>query len=269
MEVLVGADVAARTGLRTGMQFAGTHGLAEGSGTHANQPFTVVGTLKPTGAVIDRLILTSVASIWNVHGQAAEETARARDPAAHAGEEKEITALLIQYSTPLAAVTFPRRVNAVSGLQAAAPALETARLFSLLGFGVTALKMFATILMLCAGLGIFIGLTGALDDRRADLALLRVLGAGRGTVFLTVLIQGLALGVAGVILGLLLGHVGAECIGRTVAQAHRVQLTGLTWVTAEFQVVGAALGLALLAGLFPAWRAYREAVPEFPGRAST
>ena len=269
MEALLGADVAARTGLRTGMQFAGTHGLAEGGGIHASRPFTVVGILKPTGAVIDRLILTGVASIWSVHGHAADEAVRAGDPAAHGAEEKEITALLIQYSTPLAAVTFPRRVNAVSGLQAAAPAMETARLFTLLGFGVTALKMFAAILMLCAGLGIFIGLMSALDDRRADLALLRVLGASRGTVFLTVLIQAFALGLAGVILGLLLGHVGAEWIGRSVAQAHRVPLTGFTWIIAEFWVIGVALGMALLAGLFPAWRAYREAVPELSGRAST
>ena len=175
--------------------------------------------------------------------------------------------MLIQYSTPLAAATFPRQVNAVSGLQAAAPAMEIARLFALLGVGVTALKLFAGIMMLCAGLGIFTGLMNALDDRRADLALLRVLGAGRGTVFLTILIQGFALGVAGVILGLLLGHAGAEWIGTTVAQVHRVQLTGLTWVNAEFLMIGAALILALAAGLFPAWRAYRDSVPELLGRA--
>ena len=260
MEVLVGAEVSARTGLKLGQQFAGTHGLAEGGGAHANQPFEVAGILKPTGAVIDRLILTRVESIWKVHAHAADHTA-------NAGEEKEITTLLIQYSTPLAAASFPRRVNAISGLQAAAPAMEIARLFTLLGFGVTALKLFATIMMLCAGLGIFIGLMNALDDRRADLALLRVLGATRGTVFLTILIQGFALGVAGVILGLVLGHAGAEWIGRTVAQVHRVQLTGLTWVNAEFWVAGAALGLALAAGLFPAWRAYRDAVPELLDRA--
>lgn len=256
MEVLVGAEVAARTGLVPGQQFAGTHGLTDGGGAHARQPFEVVGILKSTGAVIDRLIVTRVDSIWSVHNEPEHPTG-----------EKEITALLIQYSTPLAAATFPRQVNAVSGLQAAAPAMEIARLFALLGVGVTALKLFAGIMMLCAGLGIFTGLMNALDDRRADLALLRVLGAGRGTVFLTILIQGFALGVAGVILGLLLGHAGAEWIGTTVAQVHRVQLTGLTWVNAEFLMIGAALILALAAGLFPAWRAYRDSVPELLGRA--
>jgi putative ABC transport system permease protein len=261
MEVLLGAEAAARTGLKLGQQFTGTHGLADGGGAHAKQPFAVVGILKPTGAVIDRLILTAVESIWAVHAHGAS------DKTEHADADKEITALLIQYATPMTAASFPRHVNAISGLQAAAPAMEISRLFAVLGFGVTALKLFAAIMMLCAGLGIFIGLMNALDERRADLALLRVLGAGRGTVFLTILIQGFALGVAGVILGLLLGHAGAEWIGQTIAKVHRIQMTGLVWANTEFWVIGAALGLALAAGLFPAWRAYRDAVPELLGRA--
>ena len=267
MEVVVGAEVAMRTGLKVGQTFAGTHGLVDGGGSHANQLFEVTGTLNPTGAVIDRLIITSLDSIWRLHAHATDGVPRTNDETAIAGEEKEITALLIQYSTPMAAASFPRRVNAVSGLQAAAPAMETARLIALLGFGVTALKLFATVMMLCAGLGIFIGLMNALDDRRADLALLRVLGAGRGTVFLTILIQAFALGMAGVILGLALGHAGAEWIGQTVAKVHSVRFTGLVWISEEFWVIGAALALALAAGLFPAWRAYRDAVPQHLSRS--
>ena len=271
LEALIGGDVAARTGLALGDKFAGTHGLAEGGGAHANAPFEVVGILKPTGTVVDRLILTSLESIWQMHAH--EEVQSLVDiqgktvATALDDDAKEITALLIQYSSPLAAATFPRHVNAVSGLQAAAPAMETARLFALLGIGVTALTLFAAIMMICAGLGIFIGLMNALDERRADLALLRVLGANRGIVFLTILAQGVALGIAGVILGMLLGHAGAEWIGRSIADAHRVSLTGWTWIAAEWWVIGAAFALAVAAGLFPAWRAYRDAVPELLGRA--
>ena len=266
LEALIGADVAARTGLRLGDKFAGTHGLGEGGGGHAIAPFEVVGILKPTGAVVDRLILTSLESIWQMHAHE-EDKPSASSSAKNADDEKQITALLIQYAGPLAAATFPRHVNSVSGLQAASPALETARLFALLGFGVTALKLFAAIMMICAGLGIFIGLMNALDERRADLALLRVLGANRSIVFLTILAQGVALGVAGVILGILLGHAGAEWIGRSIGDAHRVSLTGWTWIAAEWWVIGAALALAMAAGLFPAWRAYRDAVPELLGHA--
>ncbi len=268
MEVLVGAEVSARTGLKLGQKFAGMHGLTDGGGAHADQPFEVVGILKPTGAVIDRLIITGLDSIWDVH---AHEPGEKIHDGINAGgkrqdEKREITALLIQYASPMAAATFPRHVNATSGLQAASPAMETARLFALIGVGVTALKLFATVMIVCAGLGIFIGLMSALDDRRADLALLRVLGASPGTVFLTVLAQGFALGVVGVILGLATGHAGAEWIGQAVAKVHRVQFTGFIWVDGEIAVIAAALALAVVAGLFPAWRAYRDAVPDLLSR---
>ena len=116
-------------------------------------------------------------------------------------------------------------------------------------------------MIVCAGLGIFVGLMGALHERRADLALLRLLGAGPGTIVITILGQGLLLGVGGVILGTALGHAGAEWIGVTMHATHRVALTGFSFVAEELLVVVAALGLALVASSFPAWRAYREALP--------
>jgi putative ABC transport system permease protein len=264
LEAVIGADVARAGVLTLNQSFAGAHGLSDGGGAHAEHPYTVVGTLTPTGTLIDRLILTSVASVWLVHDHDAEsdKTEKHDDANEHTNGSKEITAYLIQYSTPLAAVSFPKMVNATSSMQAASPASETARLFGFVGLGVTALKGFAAVMMLCAGLGIFIGLMNALDERRADLALLRVLGARPATVFLTVVLQGFALGIAGVILGLVLGHAGAEWMGAAVEKAHRIKLTGWMLAKEEIWVIGSALLLAMLAALFPAWRAYREAVPE-------
>lgn len=296
LEAVLGADAARLAGLRLGDTFAGTHGLTEAGGhTHDDHKYVVVGVLAPTGAVIDRLVLTSVASVWKVHDHeapAASTKAESKKDGAkshaghdhheghdhdhgdhghdHAGHDhagaKEVTAYLIQYATPLAAVSFPRLVNGSSTMQAASPAVEAARLFQLVGVGVDALKGFAVIMMLCAGLGIFIGLMSALDERRADLALLRVLGAPPSVVVLTTLLQGLMLGVLGVILGVALGHLGAEWVGQAYAASQRVAIGGRIWVQEEWLIIASALGLALLASLVPAWRAYREATPELLAR---
>ena len=256
LEAVVGAEVARVTGLNAGKSFAGAHGLTDGGGDHADHLYTVVGVLKPTGSVIDRVILTAVESVWEMHDQALK------------AQSKEVTAYLIQYATPLAAASFPRRVNGSTALQAAAPAMEMARLFNLLGVGITVLKSFAVIMMLCAALGIFVALMNALDERRADLALLRVLGASRATVFLTIIAEGAALGVAGVILGGIIGHAGAEWIGVALEKNQRLSLTGFTLVREEFWVVAGAMSLAVLAGVFPAWRAYRNALPQLLSRAT-
>ncbi len=251
LEVVLGAETARLAHLKIGENFIGSHGLVDGGGTHADHPYTVVGVLNQTGSVIDQLILTSVESAWVVHEHGNEHDT-----------EKEITAYLIQYTSPLAAASFPRRVNASSTLQGASPAIETSRLFALLGIGVSTLKIFASIMMICAALGIFIGLSNVLNEQRADLALLRLLGATPATVFFTVALQGITLGLLGVILGMLLGHSGAEWMGVAIQKTHRIQLTGWVFFKEEIGVAVAALLLAVLAALLPAWRAYRSAVPE-------
>lgn len=71
LEVVLGANVAAQTGAELGQKFIGSHGLQEEDGAdqgHDHAPFETVGILEPTGTVVDRLILTSYESVWDVHG---------------------------------------------------------------------------------------------------------------------------------------------------------------------------------------------------------
>jgi putative ABC transport system permease protein len=213
---------------------------------HEQEPFKVVGVLAPSGTVLDRLVLTSVESVWEIHEHAG------------AAEKKEITALLIQYATPLAAATMPRLVNASSSLQAASPAYESARLMNMVGLGVDTLQAFAIALMVSAALSMFIALTSALQERRYDLALLRALGARRASLAMLVLAEGVTLLASGVILGLALGHAGAQWLGRWLAQTSQLPLTGLTWVPAETWLVMAVSGAGIATCLLPALQAYRS-----------
>ena len=56
-------------GLKIGDEFEGAHGLIKGGHVHDNEKYKIVGTLKETGTVLDRLILTSLDSVLNIHGQ--------------------------------------------------------------------------------------------------------------------------------------------------------------------------------------------------------
>jgi len=202
MEAVLGAEAARASGLRVGAKFAGAHGLGAGGEEHAEEPYQVVGVLAPTGTVIDRVVLTSVESVWEVH-----------EHGRPAGGAREITALLVQYASPLAAATLPRAVNAGPTLQAASPAYESARLFRMLGVGVEVLRAFGLVLVIAAGLSVFIALTNALEERRYDLAVMRMLGASRVKLMGLLLIEAIALSAAGAVLGLALGHVLMEVLG--------------------------------------------------------
>jgi putative ABC transport system permease protein len=266
-EATLGALVAARTGLAVGDRFVGSHGLAPGGPEHGEHPYSVVGVLKPTASVLDRVVLTPVESVWLVHGMEPHE--HHDEDAAEHGEQPEaadrdsgarpleITALLLRYKSPLAAVQLPLLVNQGSALQAASPALETARLLSLVGVGVDTLRGLGLLLIATAGLSVFIALSNAMQERRYDLAVMRTLGASRGQLFTQPLLEGLLLAGAGALLGILLGHAVAEAVGRLLPEARSMGLSGLSWLPQELYVLVLALLVGVVAALLPALQAYR------------
>jgi putative ABC transport system permease protein len=142
-------------------------------------------------------------------------------------------------------------------MQAASPAYETARLFSIIGVGVDVLRGFALVLVFSAGLSVFIALYNALNERRYDLAVMRTLGARPGTLMMLLLFEGLMLALIGGVLGVALGHMLAEVLGNALKAAQQVSVTGWVWVSAEWWVLALAAGVGVLAALIPAWRAYR------------
>ncbi|MCR9091288.1 ABC transporter permease [Algiphilus sp.] len=245
-EATIGAAVAA-SGLAVDDSFSGVHGFSPEGHVHGDSRYRVVGVLAPTGTVIDRLILTSVESVWAVHG-----TAEPTDP--------EITTLLIDYATPFAATTLPRLVNSQSQLQAAAPAVQTNRMLQLLGVGIDGVRAFAWLLVVSAGLGVFIALYHALEARRYELALLRCLGATRGEVLISLVIEGVLLSLAGTLLGVFVGHLVAELAGQWLGFAATEGLTGWQWLPAESWLLVYGTAIGALAALVPAIRAYRRDV---------
>jgi putative ABC transport system permease protein len=249
MEAVLGAEAAAKTKLAPGGKFSGVHGVGGDGDDHDDHPYVVVGVLAPSGTVLDRLVLTSVESVWVVHGLEKE-----------AAEDKEITALLVQYASPIAAAMLPRRINASPTLQAASPAYESARLFRMLGVGIDVLRAFGYVLVLVAGLSVFIALLNALEDRRYDLAVMRMLGASRGRLMGLLLLEGATLALAGGVAGIALGHALTEILGAALQAAQQTAVTGRVWLMEELWLLALALGVGLVAALVPAWRAYRADV---------
>lgn len=257
MEAVLGAEVAARTGAGVGTAFAGAHGMG-GEGEEHAEKYSVVGVLGRTGLVIDRLILTSIESVWHVH----EEHRGPQDDADPEAlqEAREVTVVLVEYASPLAAAMLPRSINAQSALQAASPAFETARLFSIVGAGVEAVRGFALILILAAGLSVFIALYSALEERRYDLALMRALGASPRRLFGLLMVEGVALSAVGALIGLALGHLLASLLGLWLRARHHAPVSGADWRPEELWLVAIVLCVGALAALVPAWRAYRTDV---------
>jgi len=291
-EAVMGAEVARRLGAGLGQRFIGSHGLSDEEGVtgHDERPFTTVGILAPTGTVADRLILTSIESVWDVHGIA---HAGHEGEAAHAGEaheehgheahaheeaatpaaiaapqlEPEVTALLVKYRSALGAVRVPSFINRQTEMQAAVPAVETGRLLSLFGAGIEGARLFGWLLALIGGLSIFVALLNAARAREGDLALLRVMGATRGQVFGTVLLEGLITAAAGVLLGLALGHLVLALGVRSFTSLADIGFDPFRFHSGEAVIALAVLVIGVLAALIPAARVFRTDLAQTLARA--
>jgi putative ABC transport system permease protein len=259
MQVVLGATAARQLGLALGNTFAGTHGLGTGGHAHGDSIYTVVGILAPSASVLDRLILTDTASVWKVHE---DYTAVDDEDRQIMMEEREITMALITYKSPLAAVSLPRYVNTSTDMQAAAPALEITRLLSMLGLGTDVLRAFAGVLLLTAGLSVFIALWSAVRERRGDLALLRMLGAPPRKVAALLLLEALWLGALAAVVGVLAGQGMAAGLAWLLQLDHSLLIGGMAWPTGLWVVPAVALGVSLVAAILPALGAYRVSVLE-------
>lgn len=259
MQAVLGARVAQQSGLKVGDTFTGTHGLAAGGHAHGQSAYTVTGILAPNASVLDRLVLTPTESVWQVHET---DTALDDEDRKVMEDEREVTLALIRYKTPLAAVTFPRFINTTTDMQAAAPALEITRLLSMVGVGIDVLRALAGVLLLTAGLSVFIALWSAVRERRADLALLRMLGAPPRKVAGLLLCEALWLAVLATVLGVLAGQGLTALLGWALQLEKSVLIGALSWPVELISVPVLALGVAVASALLPAWEAYRVSVFE-------
>ena len=271
-EATIGAGVAAELGMKVGDKFASSHGFMDDADMeHDAHAFTVVGILRPTGAIIDQLILVTTQSFWLVHEHEADTSG------AHATEDlhvvpapllqedpaKEITSLLVKFKgRNFQALNMQRSINENTDLQAATPAIEINRLFNLMSTGEQVLRTLASVIVFVSGLSIFISLFSSLRDRKQELALMRVMGSGRKKLFVIIIIEGLLIAVIGYVLGILLSHGGMQLFAQMMQESYRYSFSGLDFLKEEgFLLIGAVV-LGFIAALVPAVQASRTDISD-------
>lgn len=128
-----------------------------------------------------------------------------------------------------------------------------------------------TLIILVAAFNIISSLIMLVKDKGSAIAILRTVGASRGAIMRIFFIVGASIGVvgtlAGTILGLLFAH-NIESLRRAIESLtgndlFAAEIYFLSQLPAEvnngevIMVVGMALGLSILATLYPSWRASR------------
>lgn len=173
-------------------------------------------------------------------------------------EAKEITAVLVKFKNKMGIISWPRMIAQNTKMQAALPAIEINRLFSLFGIGLQALQYLAYGIMLISGISIFIALYNRLKERKYEFALLRVSGASRIQMLGLVLFESLLLCIVGFIFGTLFGRLALVMISSTTDEQFKMAFNPMTIIWEKEGILFlVTIFVGILAAVIPAVKAYR------------
>ncbi len=154
-----------------------------------------------------------------------------------------------------------RKINKGRIAQAVQPLREIATLFSIIVDPIQVFLLVITVLLVVvAGIGILVSIYNSMSERRHEIAVMRALGAGRGTVMLMVLLESILLALGGGALGWFLGHLLLAVLNPYIVEKTGVPIGFFHVVPFELVIIPGLILLASLVGYLPALAAYRTDV---------
>jgi len=296
---VIGSRVAQENDWDVGSTFKLIHG---GMDDHVHdEKFEVVGVLGRTGTPNDKTVFVDMEAFFMLAGHekpvdeaidrlrdfgyevTPEQEAEIRKAAAelnHEGEEhvvagdephyhavpddlKEVSFILVNTKDIMGMPFLAGQINEGVKAQAVNPIPVMDRLLrELVGNVKTLLLCLTGLIVVVAGVGIFVSIYNSMSDRRKEIAIMRALGAHRGTVFSIILGESLLLCLGGGLSGLLLGH------GLVVAAAPLVEakagliLDAWHFEPLELILFPVLIVMATLVGFLPGMTAYRTDVAD-------
>lgn len=249
------------------------HGGSADGGAHVHHDFiyTVVGILKPTGAAHDRAMFTSLNSSWIVHAN------ERREQAGHGHIEKTTVDDLVDADRLITGI-YARVMTRPGSDQSAAiqqifdqlrrdpsitiasPTQEIDRLFTIVSNIDQLFLAMAAVVMISSGIAIMLALYNSMEQRRRQIAVLRVLGCSQRRIFGLVLTESAMIGLFGAMVGFGLCMAGGFVVAAVMKQRLGLVIQPSFDPAWTLVVLLATVGLASVAGLVPAAMAYRTSV---------
>lgn len=270
-DAVLGAEVAARLGYTLGREIVVAHGLGrEGFARHDDKPFRVAGILERTGTPVDRTVHVSLEAIEAIHvdwqGGAPVPGRRLDASAVRAMDlrPRAVTAALVGLDSRLATFRVQRFVNEYRAepLLAILPGATLQELWAILGTAEQALSAVTVMVVATALLGMVTMTLASLAERRREMAILRSVGAGPRTILGLLTAEALLLGLAGTALGVLLLYAGLLALQPAIDSRYGLYLAIGAPSLRELGTLAGIVAAGTLAGLIPAWRAYRMSVAD-------
>lgn len=270
-EAVLGAEVAAKLGYQMDDAIIVAHGAGKVSFTqHDNQPFKVVGILRRTGTPVDHTVHIPLEGIEAIHlGWIGGRPMPGRQITAEQALNKDltpnnITAAFVGLESKLGVFHFQRKVNSYrqEPLTAILPGVALQELWRLIGMVEKALLTISGFVVVMGIVGLLTALLTGIDGRRREMAILRSVGARPYQIAALIIGEAGFLTLLGALLGMALLYI-LLLAGQPLAEAWLGLYLPVSAPTLmELALLGGVVLAGLLAGIIPAWRAYRNSLAD-------
>ncbi|MCI0745948.1 MAG: ABC transporter permease [Verrucomicrobia subdivision 3 bacterium] len=250
-EAVVGSYVAQKLNLQRGDHFHPYHGLNFDEEHEHEEEYVVVGILEPSNTPADRVLWISLEGVQKMSGHAAESAT-------------QISAVLVKLRNPIAGQTLDMQYNRKENRLTFAWPIGTvmAELLGKIGWFDRLLAVVAYLVAVVAAAGILASIYNSMNERRRQIAVLRALGARRVFIFMSIILESVAIACIGILIAFVI-YAGLTSVATVVMRAQ----TGVVIDPSAFHPVMiwaplGLIGLAALAGTVPAIKAYWVDVAE-------
>jgi len=260
-EAVAGWEVAKKLHIKLGQTFNPVCGIKSGDPIHMNDFIVFVGILAPTGTPHDRAIYFPLTTFYGLEGHGAATAKMANDE-----KNREISGAYLKLKRIRNGAMHPGvqdlkfNIDQSADAQLVVPREVLPRLFSIIGWVDYVFIAVSIMVLVLAGMFLFVALLSALRQRRRDMAIMRCLGATRKTVFGLVLSEALIICIIGGVLGLIFGHILVGIGAEQMKSETGIQFSAFYISSIDYLLLPSLFIIGMLTGLIPAIQAYRMGV---------
>jgi len=267
-DVVIGNDVAKILNYKLDDNIIIAHGIASQS-LHDEFPFKVKGILQKTGTSVDRLVLVSLEALEAIHK---DWKAGSKIPTKGAKNKKnfteqdlipkEITAAIIKLKSPITIFKVQREINdyEYEPLQAIIPGIVLTKLWQIVSVTENIMLAISAMVIVSALIGLIAILYSTLNNRRREMALLRIVGASPKTIFSLLLLEALIISFLSIIFSIILTQLLNFFLFPILDHKYGIYLENNFLLLKDFYFFLIVLLTAVIVSIFPALQAYKNSI---------
>ncbi len=266
-DVVIGNDVAKSLNYNLNDNIIIAHGILSQS-MHNEFPFKIKGILKKTGTSADRLVIVNLEALEVIHkdwkaGVKIPSKKKSRIEYENINiDPKEITAAIVKIKSPIKIFKMQREINKYEfePIQAVIPGIALSKLWELVSVTEKIMLTISAMVIVSSLIGLIAILYSNLNNRRKEMALLRIVGASPKNIFSLLVIEALIISFISIFLSILFIQILSLALFPILDQKFGIFLESEFLPLKDIYFLSIVLLISTLVSIFPALQAYKNSI---------